>query len=297
MISRNNIPSELLAQQTHWYAVQVENLCLSMAVLQHLNVPLDGLRNFYWPCRMETFQLTTSSTTSASTLKSTLTSSAPTHHHRPRVTCVVDGSHNGESVGKFLSSLRAIDEYKHSVLLVLFGAGEEKNVSDMLRVLSEEVASAVPVPMPGSSSAVSSVPLPSIDWIQFVQCKHYKAMSEQQLEKLFVETADPHTHMHTTDNSDQTAAAAAATSSTNRCRIISSLQWQSPYERTRAASVSGGVSEAMAARERSSSGTLKERLEYLIDEFRCVTSIQRHEYHTISYHIISSCYSITYTIP
>jgi len=39
------------------YKVQVENACLAAAVLRHLNVSCSGMKDFYWPCRMEAFHL------------------------------------------------------------------------------------------------------------------------------------------------------------------------------------------------------------------------------------------------
>jgi folylpolyglutamate synthase/dihydropteroate synthase len=37
------------------YDVQLENACLSKAVLNYLNVSPEGMNYFYWPCRMELF--------------------------------------------------------------------------------------------------------------------------------------------------------------------------------------------------------------------------------------------------
>ena len=33
------------------FPVQVQNACLAASVLRHLKVPIEGMRNFYWPCR------------------------------------------------------------------------------------------------------------------------------------------------------------------------------------------------------------------------------------------------------
>lgn len=39
------------------HETHLENLCLSRAVLSFLQIPPEGMRDFYWPCRMETINL------------------------------------------------------------------------------------------------------------------------------------------------------------------------------------------------------------------------------------------------
>ena len=63
------------------YSVQLENACLAASVLEHLNVPLQGMKDFYWPCRMETFMM------------------------KDDVSVVIDGCHNGDSVKQFLTGI------------------------------------------------------------------------------------------------------------------------------------------------------------------------------------------------
>lgn len=111
--------------------VQVENACLSLAVLQHLEVPPTGWDKFYWPCRMEPFAFR-------------------------GATVVLDGCHNGLSVQKFLEGLR--HQYKGKAIKVLFGAGHEKCLRDMLNVV-----------------------LSASDKVTMVQSKHFKAMTEKEL--------------------------------------------------------------------------------------------------------------------
>ena len=91
------------------YAVQTLNACVSLAVVKHLGMPPVGMNAFFWPCRMDTFQLPGD------------------------VTVVLDGCHNGDSVALFLSGLR--DRYPGRPLLALFGAGVEKCLDDMLSSL------------------------------------------------------------------------------------------------------------------------------------------------------------------
>lgn len=111
--------------------VQLENACLSLAVLQFLNIPVKGWDRFYWPCRMERFM----------------------HNNR---SIVLDGCHNGDSLERFLKGLRTA--YPRKKLFVLFGAGHEKSIKDMIQVLFNNA-----------------------DCVLMVRSKHFRAMSEQDL--------------------------------------------------------------------------------------------------------------------
>ena len=113
-------------------AVQIENACLSLAVLRHLGVQPTGWKDFYWPCRMESFCYGGS-------------------------TVVIDGCHNGNSVQKFLEGLR--DKYADRHIMVLFGAGHEKCLKDML----------------------SELLLGGCDSLVMVHSKHFRAMTETEL--------------------------------------------------------------------------------------------------------------------
>ena len=127
--------------------VQIENACVSISALKHLQLLPIGLQSFYWPCRMEMFNY---------------------NNHR----IVLDGCHNGQSVQRFLASVRRqygisnasseesgsssnvktnsssyIDDSYNSTseisknkssrsnILVLFGAGHDKCIHDMLSEL------------------------------------------------------------------------------------------------------------------------------------------------------------------
>lgn len=113
------------------YAVQIQNACLSMAVLKFLNVSNEGLKNFFWPCRMESFNI-------------------------DDVTVVLDGCHNDDSVRLFMLGLK--EKYPESALLILFGAGMEKYLSDMLGHVFD-----------------------SADSVLMVQSRHFKSLSEVDL--------------------------------------------------------------------------------------------------------------------
>lgn len=129
------------------YPVQIENACLSAAVLRHLNIPCSGMNHFFWPCRMETFRVSPPSDPITPTV--------------PKVDCVVDGSHNGESVELFLTSLNQIERYKNTKICIVFGAGAEKCVDDMLRVIGSDQYRDMS--------------------ILLVQSKHFKSMTEIEL--------------------------------------------------------------------------------------------------------------------
>jgi folylpolyglutamate synthase/dihydropteroate synthase len=71
-------------------------------------------------------------------------------------TVVLDGCHNGNSVERFLQGLRGA--YPGKQLLVLFGAGHEKCLKDMMAVLLDEA-----------------------DEVMMVQSTHFRAMTEKEL--------------------------------------------------------------------------------------------------------------------
>jgi dihydrofolate synthase/folylpolyglutamate synthase len=100
------------------YSVQRENVCVAAAVLQYLNIPLDGMVDFYWPCRMETFSI-------------------------DNVTVILDGSHNGQSVRLFLLGVKS--KYPSSSICVLFGGGVEKCLDDMLIEVLKHSNAVIPV--------------------------------------------------------------------------------------------------------------------------------------------------------
>jgi len=111
--------------------VHVENACLSRAVLAHLQVAPTGWEKFYWPCRMERFNYRGS-------------------------TVVLDGCHNGNSMERFLTGLRST--YPGRRILVLFGAGHEKCLIDMMDRLFAHA-----------------------DQVMMVQSKHFRAHTEADL--------------------------------------------------------------------------------------------------------------------
>ncbi len=110
---------------------QLENACVARAVLKFLNVDSKAMVNFYWPCRMEKFVFAGCSV-------------------------IIDGCHNGDSVTKFLRTLRSRDPLAR--IVVLFGAGAEKNVDDMIDPLVKYADSVI-----------------------ITQAKHFKSLSEKDL--------------------------------------------------------------------------------------------------------------------
>ena len=72
------------------------------------------------------------------------------------VRVILDGAHNGDSVELFLKGLR--NKYPNSQIYVLFGAGLEKQLDDMLKQLQQHANS-----------------------VSFLQAKHFKAAAEQEL--------------------------------------------------------------------------------------------------------------------
>lgn len=119
---------------TSVHPVFVENACVASDVLQHMGLPTYGMNNFFWPCRMEVFQF------------------GRDGHQQ----VVLDGCHNGDSVEKFLKSLR--QRFKGSKIITLFGAGQEKSLNDMLPPLME-----------------------LSDSVLMVQSKHFRSLSEIEL--------------------------------------------------------------------------------------------------------------------
>ena len=130
-----NTDNPVIAQQLEIeieYEVQMQNACIADAVMQYLKVPSTGLKNFFWPCRMEKFNYN-------------------------GVDLIIDGSHNGDSVQQFLSGVKRLHPNRH--IRVLFAAGVEKCLNDMLI----QVATMA-------------------DSIVYMQSKHFKAASEQDLD-------------------------------------------------------------------------------------------------------------------
>lgn len=113
------------------YEVQIENACLARAVLEHVDIPFKGLENFFWPCRMELFDF-------------------------KNFEIILDGAHNGDSVELFLNGLKA--KYIGSKILVLFGAGMEKSVHEMIDIVFSLA-----------------------DNVVIVQAQHFKAINEEKL--------------------------------------------------------------------------------------------------------------------
>ena len=121
------------------YKTQVQNACLSAAVLEFLNVPTDGMKGFFWPCRMETFCIA-------------------------GTTVVLDGCHNDDSVFRFLTGLKA--KYPGRKIRVLFGAGMEKHLGEMLQHVVSYADNVLMVQSRhfkslGESDLVESVPMES----------------------------------------------------------------------------------------------------------------------------------------
>lgn len=132
------------------FSVQVENACLALAVVRHLGLDSSSMQGFFWPCRMEAFNVLCPA-------ESVSLTAAPQHSHQQRrATVVLDGAHNGDSVKLFLHGLRVAYPGRH--IHVLFGAGLEKCLGDMLEELSSQC-----------------------DSVCFVQSKHFKSASEQEL--------------------------------------------------------------------------------------------------------------------
>ena len=88
------------------YETQIQNACLAVAALKHMQINPSGLQEFYWPCRMELFE------------------------YDDRRKLILDGCHNGDSVTQFMSTLRQL--YSNCEILVLLGVGSEKCVKDII---------------------------------------------------------------------------------------------------------------------------------------------------------------------
>lgn len=101
------------------YVVENENLCVASTLCRELGIPLSGMQNYFWPCRMETFDLTD-----------------PKRGDGP--VFVLDGSHNALSVG--LSARGVRQQYPSSEgfeMWVAFGSGKDKNLDAMLNEVLE----------------------------------------------------------------------------------------------------------------------------------------------------------------
>lgn len=126
------------------YSVQIQNACLSLAVVRHLGLPASGMNDFFWPCRMETF----------------LVDAGP-REAAAQVPVVLDGCHNGDSVDLFIRGLQRRHPGKR--VLLLFGAGMDKSLDDMLGHL---------VSLAGEGRVV------------LVQSRHFRALGEAELHAL-----------------------------------------------------------------------------------------------------------------
>jgi dihydrofolate synthase/folylpolyglutamate synthase len=114
------------------FSVQVQNACLALAVVQHLGLDSSSMQGFFWPCRMEVFDVLCPAENAS------LAVAPPPHQsqQQQRATVVLDGAHNGDSVKLFLRGLRVAYPGRH--IHVLFGAGLEKCLGDMLAELSTQ---------------------------------------------------------------------------------------------------------------------------------------------------------------
>ena len=149
------VPVEIVLESelsigSHGFSVQQQNAALALAVVRHLGLKDSSMQGFYWPCRMEAFevripQLDLSPTSTSSTC----------------ATVVLDGAHNGNSVQMFLAGLR--ERYPGRHVHVIFGAGLEKCVEDMLSEIHA-----------------------NCDSVCLVQSRHFKAASEMDLHAVAV---------------------------------------------------------------------------------------------------------------
>ena len=131
-------------EETPTFNVQVQNACLAKQVVEKLGLDPSHMQAAYWPCRMESFRVNRPALYAGS--------DAPPGD----ATVVLDGAHNGDSVNLFLKGLR--EAYPNRHIRVLFGAGMEKALNDMLQAVEMHADSVV-----------------------FVQSRHFKAASEQEL--------------------------------------------------------------------------------------------------------------------
>lgn len=119
-----------------FFDVQTQNFLLAKAVLSHLNVNNIDINSFYWPCRMEKISLN-------------------------NIDIILDGCHNGYSVHEFMKSLKM--KYHDKRVVLLFGAGYEKCVKDMIKPINDFA-----------------------DLVIMVQSKHFKSIPEIELMDMFV---------------------------------------------------------------------------------------------------------------
>jgi len=130
--------TKYLSQDKLKYSVQIQNACLALSTLNHLRINPVGMKDFFWPCRMEEFKM-------------------------DGVKFVLDGCHNGDSVRHFLLGLQKA--YPDHAIIVLFGAGKEKCVNDMLTML-----------------------INMVDSIVLTQSKHFKSCPEIELCSMLSDT-------------------------------------------------------------------------------------------------------------
>jgi folylpolyglutamate synthase/dihydropteroate synthase len=89
----------------------LENFSVANAAVEFLGFPeFSGMRNFYWPCRMERFEYS-------------------------GLSVILDGCHNVESVRLFLDAVR--EQHQSAEIVCLFGAGKEKTADGMIKVVFE----------------------------------------------------------------------------------------------------------------------------------------------------------------
>lgn len=108
------------------------------------------MKSFYWPCRMEKFYID---------LPSAQINASSVSYSKSNKRCnvILDGCHNGESVLKFVAALKEKYGGENEILL-LFGAGAEKCLADMLSGVLEYG-----------------------DKVLMVQSRHFKSLSEKDL--------------------------------------------------------------------------------------------------------------------
>mmetsp|Transcript_22849 Transcript_22849/g.42653 ORF Transcript_22849/g.42653 Transcript_22849/m.42653 type:complete len:566 (-) Transcript_22849:276-1973(-) len=124
MSSDVNISMSATGKEISKYSVEQENVCVSAAVCRHLHVPLQGMQTYYWPCRMETFDL------------GAATAAGEQRSHEPII--VLDGCHNTLSVDLCVRGLRDRYPAKQGYdLWVAFGSGKDKNLDAMLEAVMQ----------------------------------------------------------------------------------------------------------------------------------------------------------------
>ncbi len=140
------------SEESPCFDVQVQNACLARSVVEHLQLDPSDMQAAYWPCRMEGFRVNRPS----STLSNEISDKNNLRKTQNAATVVLDGAHNGDSVTMFLSGLRMAYPNRH--IRVLFGAGIEKSLNDMLEAVEKHADSVV-----------------------LVQSRHFKSASEGEL--------------------------------------------------------------------------------------------------------------------